>query len=62
MQNRELVGSGWITQELKPVLWDNPEEWSEVEWVGAGREVQEKGDMCILTADSSCMAEANTTS
>ena len=44
------------------MLWDNPEEWSGVEWVGAGREVQEKGDMCILKADSSCMAEANTTS
>ena len=31
-------------------------------WVGAGREVQEKEDMCILMADARCcMAETNTT-
>ena len=32
-----------------------------MEW-GAGKEVQEGGDICILTADSCCcMAETNTT-
>ena len=36
-------------------------QWGRIEW-GVGKEVQEGGDMCILTADSCCcMAETNTT-
>ena len=46
-------------KELNPVLCDNLEGW---DGVGIGREVQEGGDICILTNDScSCMAETNTT-
>ena len=38
---------------------DNLEVW---EGWGGGREVQEEGDICILTAYSCCcMAETNTT-
>ena len=35
--------------ESVPVLRDNLEKWDAV---GGGREVQEGGTMCILTADS----------
>ena len=47
----------WL-RELKLELCNNLEQW---EWVGGGKEVQERGDTCISMADScSCMAEANT--
>ena len=39
----------------KPVLCDNLEEW---EGEGDGKGVQEGGDMCVPSADSSwCMAK-----
>ena len=41
------------------MLCDNLEGWDGVEF---GEEVQERGDRCILKADSRCMAEANTIS
>ena len=37
------------------MLYDNLEGWNGV---GGGREVQEGGDICILMADSCCMAES----
>ena len=37
------------TRSSNPVLCDNLEGW---DGVGGWREVQEGGDMCILTADS----------
>jgi len=41
------------------VLCDNLEGW---DGVGSGREVEEKGNICIAMADSClCMAETNTT-
>ena len=40
------------------MLCDNLEGW---DGLGAGKEVQERGDVCIPMADSCCcMAEANT--
>ena len=45
--------------ELNLVLRDSLEKW---DGVGGGKEVQEGGDICILTADSHCrMAETTTT-
>lgn len=46
-------------RELNLVLCDNQEGW---DGAGGGREVQEGGDACTLTADSHCCrAETNTT-
>ena len=36
-------------REFRPGLCDNLEEWDEV---GSGREVQDRGDMCIPVAFS----------
>ena len=57
--NRQQVGSCCITQGAQlSALWQP----RGVGWGGAGREVQEGGDMYILMADSCCcMAETNTT-
>ena len=52
------MGSCSITQ-LSPVPYDNLERWDGVE---NGREIQEKGDICILRVDPPCyVAENNTT-
>ena len=50
-----LYDSGTSRSSL---LCDNLEGWDVV---GGGREVQERGDICIPVADSCwCMAETNT--
>ena len=47
-----------MTADLKPGPCDNLEGW---DGVGAGREAQEGGGICILMVDSCCcMAESNT--
>ena len=51
------MGSCSIAQEPDLALGDNPEGWDGV----SGKEAQEKGDICILIADSHCTAENNTT-
>ena len=49
--------SCYITQEAQSsALW-KPRGVGEG---GGGREVQEGGDICILMANSCCMAETNT--
>ena len=48
MSNRQLLGSGCMTQGAQPGLRDNPEGWG---WVGGGREGQ-GGKICIHMADS----------
>ena len=56
---KELVGICCMKQGAQLVLCDNREGWHAV---GGGRQVQEGGNVCILTADSCrCMAETNTT-
>ena len=52
------MGSCCVTQKAHPVLCGS----LEVGWGGGRREVQEGGEICILTADSQCcMAGSNTT-
>ena len=42
-------------RKLNSVFCDNPEEW---DWVGDGRGIPERGDICIPMTDSCCcMAE-----
>ena len=47
---------GSITQVAQLVLCDILEGW---DGVGCGGEVQEEGDICILTTDSYCVAETS---
>ena len=48
-----------ITQGAQPGALQQSEGWNRV---GGGREVQEGEDICILMADSRCVAETNTLS
>ena len=55
MADRELVGSCYMTKGAQPGALEGGDG------VGGRREVQDRGNICVLTADSCCyMAETST--
>ena len=57
MYKTDSGGSRGVTQGAQPGSFDDLEGWD----AGRGGGAQEEGDLCIVMADSPCMAEANPT-